>query len=118
MVLSNRWFFSAIMSGVYSGFVRLSVESNGIKSMNVTFPVPLSNIRRFVCASIAAGILPLCAQPPGRYALILKDEPVAQHVASREGVNSAEGRSWRARIESAHAGLRSELANRQITVAG
>ena len=85
--------------------------------MNVPASVHLSRIRTLLFLTATAA-LPLCAQPPKRYALVLGEEPVAQHFASREEMTSSQGRAWRGRIEAAQQALKGELANRQITVAG
>src|SRR5579871_6212989 len=62
---------------------------------------------------------PVWAQfAPNRYILLLQDPPVAARFASREEMNSASGRAYRARIEARRQGVLNELANRRIPVTG
>jgi minor extracellular serine protease Vpr len=57
-------------------------------------------------------------QRAARYALILEDEPVATRFATREAMQTTAGADYRRQIETVHANLRSDLANRSFTVTG
>jgi uncharacterized protein (TIGR03437 family) len=53
-----------------------------------------------------------------RYALFLQDEPLAQHVATRGALQSAEASAWKQRLSTAQQSVRTELARRRITTTG
>jgi uncharacterized protein (TIGR03437 family) len=53
-----------------------------------------------------------------RYAVFLSDEPLATHVSSRSEMQSATGAAWRARIETAQAAVKSQLAAKNIRITG
>jgi len=55
---------------------------------------------------------------PNRYTLLLDDPAVAARFATREDMDSAAGRAYRAQIEARQQTVKTELANRRITVTG
>ena len=73
---------------------------------------------RFVILLLAFAPIFAAAINSGRYAVILLDEPVAEHFPSRRDAGTEAVRQYRQQIATAQAALKRELQTRNITVTG